>query len=165
MRVTSSSECKRSARLSISFSHTQMRRIVNAIAEIGKCPQYLSILENVIIVNGRPLRRNQNLVMKLLTEKQHDLLVLFNDPESVRLRNALIRTRDHVTNPDSLLNFHMGLIDLMVKCCRGKIYEAEIKCQSLYSLHDLYLQFKDPINLRMVKAYFVKYVGELVRSA
>lgn len=128
---------------------------MNAIAEIGKCPQFLSILETIIIVNGRPLRRNQNLVMKLLTEK-HDLLVLFNDHESARLRNTLILARDHVTNPDSLLSFHMALVDLMVKCCRGKIYEAEIKCQSLYSIHDLYMHLKDPINLRMLKALFVR---------
>eukprot|EP00026_Physarum_polycephalum_P000121 Phypoly_transcript_00121.p1 GENE.Phypoly_transcript_00121~~Phypoly_transcript_00121.p1 ORF type:complete len:2101 (+),score=228.03 Phypoly_transcript_00121:347-6649(+) len=139
----------------------QIRRIVNAITDVGKCPQFFSILEAIVIVNGRPLRRNQNLVMKLITEKQHDLLVLFNEPESVQQRNALIKSNEHITNPESILNFHMTLVDLVVKCCRGKIYEAEIKCQSLYSLHDLYIQFKDPVNLRVIKLLFVRLLEEV----
>lgn len=52
-----------------------------------------------MIVQGRPLRRNQNLVMKLITEKQHDLLVLFNEPESVQQRNALIKANERIPPP------------------------------------------------------------------
>lgn len=81
-----------------------------------------------------------------------------------------------MSNPESILNFHMTLVDLVVKCCRGKIYEAEIKCQSLYSLHDLCIryfallcyclmgtdvQFKDPVNLRVIKLLFVRLLEEV----
>lgn len=70
--------------------------------DIGKCPQFFSILEAIVIVNGRPLRRNQNLVMKLITERQHDLLVLFNEPESVQQRNSLIKSNERIYLPFKL---------------------------------------------------------------
>ena len=103
--------------------------IVNAIADGCKYPHFVELLENLCIVNGRPLRRNQNMVLKLMIEKQQDTLLLFNTPASVQQRNQLIKAKDHIKNPEGLLNYHMKIIDLIGKCARGKIYEAEIKCQ------------------------------------
>jgi hypothetical protein len=43
-------------------------------------------LKTLIMPNDIPLRRNQNLVLKMLMEKQQTTLVLFNDPESIEYR-------------------------------------------------------------------------------
>jgi len=42
--------------------------------------------QTLIMPNNIPLRRNQNLVLKMLMEKQQTTLVLFNDPESIEYR-------------------------------------------------------------------------------
>ncbi|KAL6077190.1 Inositol 1,4,5-trisphosphate receptor type 1, variant 2 [Balamuthia mandrillaris] len=143
----------------------QIRKIINAIASGCKYPRYIHVLDTLIMVNGRPLRRNQNLVLKMLMEKQYETMVLFNDPESIQVRNQLILSHDHWSNPDSLLKFHMAQIELITKCAIGRIYEAEVKCQSLFSIAQLQQQLTDPINLRSIKATFIKFLDEVYLMA
>lgn len=147
--------------LASQVTESQARMIVNAIADGCKYPHFIELLENLCIVNGRPLRRNQNMVLKLMIEKQQDTLLLFNTPASVQQRNQLIKAKDHINNPEGLLNYHMKVIDLIGKCARGKIYEAEIKCQSLYSINDVYRQLADPHNLKEIKIHFIDFLYEV----
>ena len=93
----------------------QLQKIVNSIAEGCKYPHFIELLENLCIVNKRPIRRNQNLVLKLMIEKQESTMVLFNDVEEIQRRNDLISIDDHIQNPQSLLLYHMKLIDL-IRC-------------------------------------------------
>jgi hypothetical protein len=46
----------------------------------------IALVKTLIMPNDIPLRRNQNLVLKMLMEKQQTTLVLFNDPESIEYR-------------------------------------------------------------------------------
>ncbi|HLD77441.1 MAG TPA: hypothetical protein VJB16_00285, partial [archaeon] len=126
----------------------QLRKIVNTIASGCRFPRFLRLLETLTMVNGRPVRRNQTLVLKMLMEQQADTLVLFNDPESAQERNRLIREGDFRQNPNSVLMYHRLLIDLITSCAAGKIYEAEIKAQALYSVHDIAQHLVDSENLR-----------------
>ena len=142
-------------------TESQLRAIVNAIVEGCKYPRFIEILENLCIVNGRPIRRNQNMVLKLMMEKQQETLLLFNNPESVERRNQLIKLRNHIENPQGLLQYHMKIVDLICKCARGKIYEAEIKCQSLYSINDIYRALSDPDNLWEIKMHFIDFLHEV----
>ena len=143
------------------IAEQHIQKIVNAIAEGFKQPQFVEMLEILCIVNKKPLRRNQTIVVKLLIEKQQETMVLFNDVETVQRRNQLIDIGDHEANENSLLNFHMKMIDLITKCARGRVYEAEIKAQSLYSLNDILTQLSDPKNLWDIKSLFVIFLQEV----
>ena len=141
-------------------SETQVRAIVNVIAEGFKYPHFIDILEVVCTQDGVPLRRNQKLVLKMLLEKQSDALVLFKDQDSQEQRNSLIQNEDYL-NPNSLLYFHMKQLDLITSCAKGKIYESEAMCQSLFSIGDISQQLNDPNNLRAIKGHLVMLLDEV----
>ncbi len=44
----------------------------------------------------------------------------------------------------------------------GKIHEAEVKCQSLFSIFHIKTQLVDPRNLREIKAIFIAFLNEVL---
>ncbi len=60
-----------------------------------------------------------------------------------------------------MLRFHMMEIELITKCSLGKIYEAEVRCQSLFSIGQIKRQLLDDINLRFIKKTFIKFLEEV----
>jgi hypothetical protein len=56
------------ASLCSKVSEKLVRRLMNAIVKHGKIAKWLRLILSLITVNGRPLRRTQDLVLKLLRE-------------------------------------------------------------------------------------------------
>ena len=155
---------KENYNIATQISENQIRSIVSAISDAGcKYPHFIEILECLCILKKqkKTIRKNQNLVLKLILEKQGDTLLLFNNHSDIQKRNQLILEKDHVVHKEGLLNYHMKLIDLISKCAKGKIYEAEIKCQSIFSLNDVIRQLIDPDNLHEIKMNFLNFLFEV----
>lgn len=55
----------------------------------------------------------------------------------------------------------MQLIKVITNCSIGKIYETEVKCQSLLSLGHIRQHLLDDINLREIKATLVVFLEEV----
>ena len=135
------------------ISERQVQMIANVIAD-NKIPRLLGVLETLLIVNGKYNKRNQNLVMKIFLEKANTLLILFKDPESIEKRNVMIQQLEY-RDEDSIIRYYLAQLDLLTKCCGGKIYETEIKAQSIYTIEEIYQQLIDPINLREIKCRMI----------
>lgn len=136
----------------------QLRKILQQVAR-KKLPIFLEILHSAVLIDGKPFRRNQNMMAKLLVEKQNDVVVLYNDGPSLRRRNEMIKTLQFL-NPNSELLYHLRLLDLFVLSCKGRVYEAEVKCQSLFSLDDLLFQIGDRQNWPRLKSAFLAILEE-----
>jgi len=143
------------------LTERSLRAIVTAMAEGYKYAHFISFLENACLPKGRPLKCNQMLVLKLLIEKQQDALVLYKDDMQKYARNTLIDALDYLHNPSCPILFHIRQLDLITKCSRGKIYEAEVKCQSLFHMNEVCSQLLDPFSLRAIKAEFLRFLDEV----
>jgi hypothetical protein len=58
------------------ITEQHIQKIVNTIVEGCRYPQFVEMLEILCIVNKKPLRRNQSIVVKLLIEKQQVCVVV-----------------------------------------------------------------------------------------
>jgi hypothetical protein len=96
----------------------------------------------------------------LLIEKQNEVVILYNDPGSIQRRNRYIKDEAYL-DPDSELNFHIRLVELFKRCCEGKVYEAEVKCQSLFTLDMIAAQIADQSNWPDVKGVFLELFIEV----
>ena len=48
-----------------------------------------------------------------------------------------MKSTKEITNPNSLLNYHIQLVHLLAMCTEGKNASTEIKCHSLIGLDDI----------------------------
>jgi hypothetical protein len=144
--------------ISSQVTDVQVRKILQQVAR-QKLPIYLDILYTLAMIDGKPYRRNQNLVAKMLMEKQLDVVVLYNDTASLKRRNEMIKHLQFL-EPTSELVYHLKLLDLFVLSCKGKVYEAEMKCQTLFSLDDILFQITDRANWPRIKAAFIALLEE-----
>lgn len=138
---------------------THIRKILQK-AHRKKIPIYLDILDTLAVPNQKPLRRNQNLIVKLILEKHQDMVVLYNTTESLERRTKMINSLEFL-DPNSELWYHVKLLELFVLGCKGKIYEAEVKCQAMFSLDDILDQIKDVTNWPRIKSVFLDLFEEV----
>ncbi len=59
---------KDNAHLCSKVSEKLLRKFINAIVKHGKVAKWLRLIQSFVMVKGRPLRRTQDLVLKLLRE-------------------------------------------------------------------------------------------------
>lgn len=75
-----------------------------------------------MIIDGRPLKRNQVLVFKALVEHSEKTMVLFLSSEGRKRRARLMAERHHLLFPsNSLLQYHIILLDTLTICAAGKV--------------------------------------------
>eukprot|EP00299_Pterocystis_sp_00344_P020311 c9964_g1_i1.p1 GENE.c9964_g1_i1~~c9964_g1_i1.p1 ORF type:complete len:1731 (-),score=431.55 c9964_g1_i1:75-5267(-) len=129
-----------------------IRHFVTIISERGQFPRYLQFFRIIIMPEGRPLKRNQDLILKLMLEKEDKVMVLYNDREGRQLRRKLINDQDHIKNEEGALNYHLVLLQLLGDIVSGHNHLAELKCQALLPI-DL---CRDHINERDLPP-FVKW--------
>lgn len=68
---------------------------------------------------------------------------------------------DHKTNKNSILAYHIQLIKVITNCAIGKIYETEVKCQSILSIAQIKEHLLDELNLREIKSTLVTFLEEV----
>jgi cytochrome b561 len=140
-------------------SEAQLRKIVNQMG-VSKIPIYIDVLSTVLVVNGHLIRRNQKLLSQLLFERQNDILLLYNDVDAVRRRNELILSKNY-REENGEIQYHLKLIQLFTRISEGKIYEAEVKCQSLFDLKAIASQILDDTNWPPIRLAFLNLLKEL----
>jgi hypothetical protein len=89
---------------------TTVRHFVGLAAE-QKAPRFLRFLRSVMRVDRKWIRRNQQLIMHCLDEREAAML-LFKGPTGHAERDKLIAADDHVNNPRGLLMYHIELVDV-----------------------------------------------------
>lgn len=63
-----------------------VENVISLIRERGKKSQYLEILKALLVVDGRPVPRNQRLIFEALLRMERDTMVLFSDSDGIRNR-------------------------------------------------------------------------------
>jgi hypothetical protein len=148
--------------LCTSIEERHVRNYIDTMAEQeGLSARYLSFLRSVVFPEGKPLKRNQNFVIKSLMERKKDVIVLFEDKQGIRDRNKRISKNEHINEPDGLLNYHIALLQLMCDCGEGKNHVAEVKLQSLLSIDAIIEQLTDSILIPSLRNPLTRFLNEV----
>eukprot|EP01135_Chromosphaera_perkinsii_P006243 Nk52_evm4s470 gene=Nk52_evmTU4s470 len=124
----------------------------------GRRVSFLSFFEAIVEVGGRLIKRNQDMIAKTLNNCE-EAIRLYTDPASYEERKKLISSFEE-TN-DNELYYHVKLVELLSTCAKGKVYGAEIICQSLLTLEDIAKVVCDKNMPRRVKRAFVSFFLEV----
>ena len=100
----------------------------------GKAAAPLKFLRSLVEVDGVPMTRNQNQIIKALHEKAAETIISFNTDEEKEMRDKLIHTKRYKTDPDGLLSYHLTLVELLAACSIGMNNIAEVICSSIFPL-------------------------------
>ena len=116
---------------------------INSIKIWGRRDRWLTFFQPFIVVHGRPLKRNQDLILRLLLEESDAVIDLTcdysiagcslskNDERFGKRRIDLITDDDHKRPVFSLLKYHQATLNVLSMCCMGKNAENQSKVLSL----------------------------------
>jgi hypothetical protein len=99
--------CKNNIAIVSSVDEKIIQKYIQLISEKNMSARYLDFLKTLLVADDTPIKRNQNLILKEITEKSKDILLLFNDDDGLQQRNELIKKKDHLKNADGKLNYHI----------------------------------------------------------
>jgi hypothetical protein len=136
------------------MSEKTAREMVN-LPCIYREERYLKLLEVLVFNQQYPLKRNQDLIMRLMLEKGEKLLLLFVGEKNIAERKELLQQMQTDEEAKKLITFHTYLIHLMSQIAKGLNSATEIMCASVVSLSDCVVNIRDtslPSTLRV--AYF-----------
>eukprot|EP01080_Neovahlkampfia_damariscottae_P000959 gene959-9866_t len=153
--------CRNNIAIVSSVDEKIIQRYIQLIAEKQLLSRYLDFLKILLVADGTPIKRNQNLILKELSEKQKDILLLFNDDEGMEQRNELIKKKEHLKNPDGKLNYHIKLLELLRDICKGKVHSTEVKIQYLFSIEEIIQQIQDPYTYLELKNALMEFMDEV----
>eukprot|EP00004_Rigifila_ramosa_P001596 TRINITY_DN1154_c0_g1_i2.p1 TRINITY_DN1154_c0_g1~~TRINITY_DN1154_c0_g1_i2.p1 ORF type:complete len:2503 (+),score=673.94 TRINITY_DN1154_c0_g1_i2:327-7511(+) len=105
----------------------------------GPASRYLDFLRTIVVCREVAVRRNQDLVLKLLTEPGlKNTMMLCNVPGSPEYKERMqwVKRGDD-KDPESKLSYHISLLLLFSRCTAGKNRYAEAKCQNVYPAKDV----------------------------
>ncbi|KAI0984952.1 hypothetical protein GJ496_002567 [Pomphorhynchus laevis] len=116
---------------------------------------YLKFLYTLVKCEGPSLKNCQDLIMAELYNSM-DSLVLY---DSTNIGELIDRMRDEkeIQDPNSLLHYHMLLVDLLSACGVGRNQNTEIKCHSLIPIDVIADIVTNSITLVQVKNTYVKF--------
>jgi hypothetical protein len=137
-----------------------IRHFVTIISERGQFPRYLQFFRIITMPEGRPLKRNQDLILKLMLEKDESVFIFFNDSEGRRQRQELIKANDHIKNEEGILNFHIVQLQLLTDLVAGQNHMAEVKCQSMLPLSDCVEHIIEKGLPWFIKAPWLEFIRE-----
>ncbi len=102
-----------------------VRRFVE-LASDSHAPRFLRFLRGLMRPGGRPIKRNQTLVVNCLDEKE-TALVFYADVAGRGRRDALVAAEDHLTHPHGELQYHIELMALLGEAAMGQSAAAEMQ--------------------------------------
>ena len=120
-------------------SEPYFRRFVNAIKVWGRRARWLLFFQVFIAVKGRPIKRNQDIVLRLLLEdsdavldltcdySQPDCRLSKNDERFGMTRIDLMAEADHKRAVFSLLQYHKATLSMLAMLAAGKNAENQGK--------------------------------------
>eukprot|EP00798_Chlamydomonas_sp_ICE-L_P025884 gene25884-11559_t len=93
-----------------------LHKILELLVQYGERRrfQWLDFLESVVIVNGEPIKENQNMVLQLIAEDEDKLLQLFNTTDGAAARRELMLANEHLTGMnDAATSGYVSLKDVL----------------------------------------------------
>ncbi|CAI5476347.1 unnamed protein product, partial [Closterium sp. Yama58-4] len=119
-------------------SHDHLWACIKLILRYGKRATWLQFLETVVLVNGKPIARNQMMVLDMIIDYDDQISGLPHTPTHWRWREALMRRNEHVTaGVDSQLRYHTAYVSLIAACCWGNNPANAVKVSGLVGLGDI----------------------------
>ena len=96
-------------------------------------PQSLAFLRSILRCGNQPVRKTQSAVLKaLLDPARADILVLYNTSKAKFDERKKLMLAYHMA--PQIIDFHIGLLEILTMCATGRNYLCEAKCQSLLSI-------------------------------
>ncbi len=146
---------------------------VDNICNVGKFPQYLSLMGSIINVGEKNVIGNQYEVIKLMAspENQKKIIHFFvgqNHPDyakKIRLMSSYMNTKDVVVSElPSELAYHLELMKLLSSCTIGTsgMTTIEAKVQSMFPFVDVVESMLDPNCLLLGKIRLGQYLYNAV---
>ncbi|CAI5960312.1 unnamed protein product, partial [Closterium sp. NIES-65] len=119
-------------------SHDHLWACIKLILRYGKRATWLQFLETVVLVNGKPIARNQMMVLDMIIDYDDQISGLPHSPTHWRWREALMRRNEHVAaGVDSQLRYHTAYVSLIAACCWGNNPANAVKVSGLVGLGDI----------------------------
>eukprot|EP00004_Rigifila_ramosa_P007532 TRINITY_DN1851_c0_g1_i3.p1 TRINITY_DN1851_c0_g1~~TRINITY_DN1851_c0_g1_i3.p1 ORF type:complete len:2531 (+),score=660.03 TRINITY_DN1851_c0_g1_i3:1073-7594(+) len=147
------------APLCLRATEMHARIIVTSIIKRGYIPRFLNFLTNIMIVDGRPLRRNQKMVVKVLLERRNEpLFQLFNDHKGREELRVLMRSFNPKGGEDNAIVFLAALLDVYSRCCEGHNYPVEVKIQSVLGCDDVLVMLLDPETVPLLRIAYLRFL-------
>lgn len=134
-----------------------IRQFCKIISEKGRFPRYCKLLQTLVRPAGRPLQRNQELLIKFILEMDEGILRLYSDELGMNYRDELIAKKENA-EPEGKLNYHIALVELLGMIAEGQS-PATNKCQTLLPLPNCMDHLRHNLPL-FIKRHFIKFVHE-----
>ncbi len=177
------------AELGAKVTEKILRRFMTAIVKFGKYARWLRFMLVSLTVEGVPMKRSQDLVLRLL-EEEADILMETDgnqgggegDAANVLMREGnatrfeLMMQREH-TKADSFLEYHVMCLEVLAKCAEGDKNQAnKEKCQALLSFDQVLESILDlhlidrpegntrklpPDSLHYIRSAFVRFLRQV----
>ncbi|WAR26261.1 ITPR1-like protein, partial [Mya arenaria] len=114
-----------------------IQHFVRAIETNGRHVQYLKFLQTVVKTGDQYIRKTQDMVMAELVNVGEEVLLFYNDRGSFQNLVSKMQSEEMRNDENSVLNYHINLVQLLALCTEGKNVYTEIKCHSLLPLDDI----------------------------
>jgi hypothetical protein len=158
-----------------------LRDFIVAITKWGRRARWLSFFQVFIIIKDRPLKRNQDMILRLLLDEQEAVLDLdcdysrkgsgakylsVNDERFGKTRIQLLLENDHLRPESSLLKYHSVTLKLLAGCAFGKNAENQNEIGTLVNCEHILWNILDLDKLpngdreRQINADALRFVRE-----
>ena len=159
---------KGNRKLCTQITAPEVKSFVSLIVTEGRNPRWLEFLSALVVVNGQPVNRNQQLVIKNLIGNKAKTMdpSLFTNSEQwadcVELMLADTQGEHLKDGPHEAggLKYHIELVDLLFKCAMGKNKAAEQLCQREIPLSAIRRGLVDPMTVPAVKEKYIDFLWE-----
>lgn len=146
---------------------------VDMVCNVGRFPQYLSLMSSIINVGEKNVIANQYEVIKLMTspENQKKIVHYFTPvshqdyAKKIRLMSSYLNVKDvSVDELPSDLAYHLELMKLLSSCTVGRsgMTTIEAKVQSMFHFVDIVEAMLDPNCLLLAKIRLGSYLYNAV---
>eukprot|EP00899_Mesostigma_viride_P005269 jgi/Mesvir1/14743/Mv05387-RA.1 len=139
---------KANMELAASIKPKVIRSSFKLIARFGKRARWLRFLMAVVVVKEHPMKKNQDLVMRLMHEFEEQVLMLCKSPAEQQERWEWMRDEEHNYTKEgkfipavSKLRYHAACLELMALCCHGRNPTAAIRASGLISFAEIIKHF------------------------
>lgn len=142
------------------ISEFVLQYFVYLLVMYGCYVQYLDFLYIVIKVEGKYVKKCQDMIMIELINVGDDVVVFYNDKVLLVYLLDMMKVVCDGVEDYSFFMYYIFLVDLLVVCVEGKNVYIEIKCIFLLLLEDVVfvVMYEDCIiEVKMVYVNFVNY--------
>ncbi|XP_069484567.1 inositol 1,4,5-trisphosphate-gated calcium channel ITPR2 isoform X3 [Ambystoma mexicanum] len=140
-------------------SERVVQHFVHCVETHGRHMEYLRFLQTVVKVDGKYVKKSQDVVMTELINGGEDVLIFYNDRASFPVLLQMMCSERERRDESGPLAYHISLVELLAACTEGKNVYTEIKCNSLLPLDDIVRVVSHEDCIPEVKIAYVNFVN------